>query len=140
MIELGNKTDGALRWLIAAGGTVATYLWGGWDGVLKALVVFVCIDYVTGVAAAWAGQRLSSQIGARGIAKKIGIFLVVAIANILDSTGGLGEPILRTVACWFYIANEALSITENLGEIGVPIPGKLKAAIDKLREDGDTNA
>jgi len=121
----------------AALGTAATYLWGGWDGVLMALVVLVCIDYGTGVAAAWVGQRLSSQVGARGIARKIGIFLVVAVANVLDNTGGLGEPILRTVACWFYIANEALSIVENLGEVGVPIPDRLRQALAVLQDKYD---
>jgi len=122
---------------IAAGGTAATYLWGGWDAVFAALVVLACMDYVTGWAAAWVHGRLSSDIGRRGIAKKVGMFVVVAVCNILDQLGGLGEPILRTVAIWWYLANEALSIVENLGEVGVPIPDRLRQALAVLRDKHD---
>lgn len=127
----------AAKWTIAVAGTVATYLWGGWDTVLLALVCLTCMDYVTGVGAAWTGKRLSSEVGAQGIARKVGIFVVVAVANVIDQTGGLGEPILRTVVVWFYVANEALSIAGNLGEIGVPIPEALTKAIQNLRDRGD---
>lgn len=122
---------------IAAVGTAATYLWGGWDAVFAALVVLACMDYVTGWAAAWVHGRLSSDAGRRGIAKKVGMFVVVAVCNILDQLGGLGEPILRTVAIWWYLANEALSIIENLGEVGVPIPGRLRQALAVLRDRHD---
>src|SRR5690606_19252098 len=118
----------------AALGTAATYLWGGWDAVLIALVALACMDYLTGWAAAWVGRRLSSDVGRRGIARKVGMFVVVAVCNILDQLGGLGEPILRTVAVWWYIGNEALSVVENLGEIGVPIPGRLRQALAVLRD------
>lgn len=121
----------------AALGTAATYLWGGFDAVFLALVVLACMDYVTGWAAAWVHGRLSSDVGRRGIAKKVGMFVVVAVGNILDQLGGLGEPILRTVAIWWYLANEALSIVENLGEIGVPIPGRLRQALAVLRDKYD---
>ena len=123
--------------IIAAVGTAATYLWGGWDAVFAALVVLACMDYVTGWAAAWVHRRLSSDIGRRGIAKKVGMFVVVAVCNILDQLGDLGEPILRTVAIWWYLANEALSIVENLGEVGVPIPGRLRQALAVLRDRHD---
>jgi len=122
---------------IAAVGTAATYLWGGWDAVFAALVVLACMDYVTGWAAAWVHGRLSSDIGRRGIARKVGMFVVVAVCNILDQLGGLGEPILRTVAIWWYIGNEALSIVENLGEVGVPIPDRLRQALAVLRDKQD---
>lgn len=120
--------------IIAAVGTAATYLWGGWDAVFAALVVLACMDYVTGWAAAWVHGRLSSDVGRRGIAKKVGMFMVVAVCNIVDQVGGLGEPILRTVAIWWYISNEALSVVENLGEVGVPIPGRLRQALAVLRD------
>ena len=123
--------------IIAAVGTAATYLWGGFDAVFAALVVLACMDYVTGWAAAWVHRRLSSDIGRRGIAKKVGMFVVVAVCNILDQLGGLGEPILRTVAIWWYLANEALSIVENLGEVGVPIPDRLRQALAVLRDKYD---
>jgi len=121
----------------AALGTVATYLWGGFDAVFLALVVLACMDYVTGWAAAWVHGRLSSDIGRRGIARKVGMFVVVVLCNILDQLGGLDEPILRTVAIWWYIGNEALSIVENLGEVGVPIPGRLRQALAVLRDRHD---
>jgi toxin secretion/phage lysis holin len=123
--------------IIAAVGTAATYLWGGWDAVFAALVVLACMDYVTGWAAAWVHGRLSSDVGRRGIAKKVGMFVVVAVCNILDQLGGLGDPILRTVAIWGYISNEALSVVENLGEVGVPLPGRLRQALAVLRDRHD---
>ena len=126
-----------IKSIIAAVGTAATYLWGGWDAVFTALVVLACMDYVTGWAAAWVHGRLSSDIGRRGIAKKVGMFMVVAVCNILDQLGGLGDPILRTVAIWWYIGNEALSVVENLGEVGVPIPGRLRQALAVLRDRHD---
>src|SRR5690606_19339837 len=121
----------------AALGTAATYLWGGWDAVFTALVVLACMDYVTGWVAAWVHGRLSSDAGRLGIAKKVGMFVVVSVGHILDQLGDLGEPILRTVAIWWYLANEALSIVENLGEIGVPIPGRLRQALAVLRNKHD---
>ena len=120
--------------VLAALGTAATYLWGGWDAVLTALVVLACIDYASGWAAAWVGRRLSSEVGRRGIARKAGMFAIVALCNVIDQIGGLGDPILRTAAIWWYISNEALSIVENLGEIGVPIPGRLRQALAVLRD------
>lgn len=138
------STDGRLcavyRAAIALIGTVATYLWGGWDSVLTALIVLACIDYATGVAAAAVRQELDSSVGARGIARKVGMFVVVAAANVLDNSGGVGEPIMRTIACWWYCANEGLSILENVGEIGVPIPEQLRAAIARLRDGGEADA
>ena len=131
------ERESVAKTVIAALGTAATYLWGGWDAVFAALVVLACMDYVTGWAAAWVHRRLSSEIGRRGIARKVGMFVVVAVCNILDQLGGLGEPILRTVAIWWYLANEALSIIENLGEVGVPIPDRLRQALTVLRDRHD---
>ncbi len=118
---------------IATLGTIATYLWGGWDAVLLALVVLASIDYVSGVVAAWHRKELDSRIGARGIARKVGMFLVVAVCNIIDQTGALGEPVLRTVATWWYLGNEAISIVENLAQIGVPIPERILSALASLK-------
>lgn len=121
--------------LLAVVGTAATYLWGGWDAVLLALVVMVVMDYVTGITASWVHGRLDSDRGRRGIVRKVGIFVAVAVANVIDQTGGLGEPVLRTVVAWFYLGSEAISIVENLGEIGVPIPERLRNALARLREE-----
>lgn len=122
-----------LKTLIAALGTAATYLWGGWDAVLLALVVLASLDYVSGVVAAWHRRELDSRVGARGIARKVGMFVVVAVANIIDQTGVVGEPILRTAATWWYLGNEALSIVENLADIGVPIPARILSALASLK-------
>ena len=122
-----------VKTVIAAVGTVATYLWGGWDAVLLALVVLASLDYVSGVIAAWHRRELDSRIGARGIARKVGMFLVVAVCNIIDQTGALGEPVLRTVTTWWYLGNEALSIVENLADIGVPIPERILSALASLK-------
>ena len=124
-----------LKTVITAVGTVATYLWGGWDAVLLALVVLASLDYVSGVVAAWHRRELDSRVGARGIARKVGMFVVVAVANIIDQTGVVGEPILRTVATWWYLGNEALSIVENLADIGVPIPARILSALASLKEE-----
>ncbi len=122
-----------LKTAIAALGTAATYLWGGLDGVLMGLVVFATIDYVTGFVAAWRRRELDSEAGARGIVKKVGMFVVVAICHVIDQTGVIGEPILRTVATWWYLGNEALSIVENLADIGVPIPARILSALVSLK-------
>ena len=131
------ERESITKTVIAALGTAATYLWGGWDAVFLALVTLACMDYVTGWAAAWVHGRLSSDAGRRGIAKKVGMFMVVAVCNIVDQLGGLGDPILRTVAIWWYIGNESLSVVENLGEVGVPIPGRLRQALAVLRDRHD---
>ena len=122
-----------VKTVIATLGTIATYLWGGWNAVLSALVVLASLDYVSGVVAAWHRRELDSRVGARGIARKVGMFVVVAVANIIDRTGGLGEPILRTATIWWYLGNEALSIVENLADIGVPIPERILSALASLK-------
>ena len=138
------STDGRLcavyRAAIALIGTVATYLWGGWDTVIAALVVLACLDYITGVIAAAVHGRLDSRIGARGIARKVMLFAVVAVATVVDRAGGLGEPVLRTITAIWYAANEALSVLENAGEIGVPIPAKLQEMLTRLKDGGDGDA
>src|SRR5690554_4724397 len=87
----GAMDNTSFKAMIAAVGTVATYLWGGWDAVLIALVTLACMDYLTGWAAAWVGKRLSSDVGRRGIAKKVGMFAIVAVCNVIDQVGGLGD-------------------------------------------------
>lgn len=117
----------------AAGlGTLGTYLFGMWDPILQALIVLVVIDYVTGVLSAYFAKELNSEIGFKGIAKKVCIFLMVALATILDASAGLGDPWLRTAVIMFFIANESISALENMGKMGVPLPEFLKAALEKL--------
>ena len=131
--------DGAQIWksIVAALGTAATYLWGGWDAALIALVIVITLDYLTGVAAAWRQKRLNSETGAQGLLGKVGILVLVALAHVLDGLLGASEPLLRTAAIYWYIANEALSITENLGLLGVPIPPQIVEALERLRGRGE---
>lgn len=117
------------------GGLIGQFL-GGWDGFLLCLTVFVVIDYLTGFLAAAGQRRLSSARGFRGILKKILIFVVVGIGQLLDTAllGGTGAP-LRSAMIFFYLANEGLSITENLAALGVPIPKRLKQVVAELGEE-----
>ncbi|GAV24824.1 toxin secretion/phage lysis holin [Carboxydothermus islandicus] len=134
------KLDYALdygRYVFAALGTVLVTLLGGWDKLLQVLVLFVVTDYITGVVAAWFEKRLSSEVGAKGILKKLLIFAVVAIATSLDKMTGTNE-VFRSLVVLFYVSNEGLSVIENLGKCGVPVPGALKEAILKLKE-GEKN-
>lgn len=116
------------------------YFVGGCDGLLYALLAFVVIDYITGVMCAIADRKLSSEVGFKGIAKKVLIFLLVGIANILDvNVVGTGS-VLRTAVIFFYISNEGVSLLENAAHLGLPVPDKMKAVLEQLHkrsEDGD---
>ena len=138
MLDLSTDGRAGTLWhaAIALIGTAATYLWGGWDAIIRALVVLACLDYITGVIAAAVHGQLDSRIGAKGIARKVMLFAVVATATVVDRVGGLGEPVMRTITALWYVANEALSVLENAGEIGVPIPGKLRRMLARLRDEG----
>ncbi len=111
-------------------------LLGGFDGFLYALVVFVVIDYCTGIIAACMQKRLSSQIGFVGIVKKVIIFLLVAVANTVDAHVIGAGNVARTAVVFFYISNEGISILENASVIGLPIPKKLKEILLQLKDKG----
>jgi len=123
------------KWAATIIGGLLTGLLGGWDLALQVLVLFVVLDYATGLTAAWYEKKLDSSIGFRGIAKKILLFVPIAVAYALDKA--LGQDILRSLAIWFYMANEGLSILENLGRAGVPIPEPIKTALEQLKQKGD---
>ena len=106
------------------------YFLGGCDGLLFALVVFVAMDYITGVMCAAADQKLSSEVGFRGICRKVLIFMMVGIANVLDVLIIGSGSVLRTAVIFFYLSNEGLSLLENAGHLGLPIPEKLKAVLE----------
>lgn len=106
------------------------YFLGGCDGLILALLAFVVIDYITGVMCAIADKKLSSAVGFKGICRKVLIFLLVGIANILDvQVIGTGS-VLRTAVIFFYISNEGVSLLENAGHLGLPIPVKIKAVLE----------
>ena len=116
----------------AIGGALGWFI-GGLDGFLYALIAFVVIDYLT----AGVQKKLSSEVGFKGIAKKIAIFLLVGIANIIDVDVIQNGTALRTAVIFFYLSNEGLSILENAGNIGLPIPEKLKTMLAQLKDKED---
>ena len=120
----------------AIGGWLGWFL-GGCDGLLFALIAFVVIDYITGVMCAVSDHTLSSEVGFRGICRKVLIFLLVGIANILDvQVIGTGS-VLRTAVIFFYFSNEGVSLLENAGHLGLPIPQKLKDILAQLHDRAD---
>jgi toxin secretion/phage lysis holin len=117
--------------LAAIGGWLGWFL-GGADGFLYALIVFVAIDYITGVMCAIVDHKLSSEVGFKGICKKVLIFMMVGIGNIID-VQVLGQAgVLRTAVIFFYLSNEGVSMLENAGHLGLPIPAKLKDILVQL--------
>lgn len=121
----------------AVGGWLGYFL-GGCDGLLYALIAFVVIDYITGVMCAITEKKLSSEVGFKGICRKVLIFLLVGIANILDvQVIGTGS-VLRTAVIFFYISNEGVSLLENAGHLGLPIPVKIKAVLEQIHERAES--
>lgn len=125
--------------IIAAVGGGIGYFLGGCDGLIYALAIFVAADYITGVMCAIVNKRLSSEIGFKGICKKLLIFILVGIAHILDEKIIGDGSIIRTAAVFFYISNEGISIMENAAALGLPIPEKLAAVLRQLNEEDNSN-
>lgn len=124
--------------VIAALGGWLGYFLGGCDGLLYALIVFVVLDYITGVLCAIADRRLSSAVGFKGICRKVLIFTLVSIANILDvHVIGTG-CVVRTATIFFYISNEGVSILENAANLGLPVPKKVKEVLRQLHEGAES--
>ena len=121
--------------LTAFGGWLGWVL-GGWDGFLYALITFVVIDYLTGVMLAILEKRLSSEVGARGIFKKVLIFVLVGIGHMIDINLIGDGSVLRTAIIFFYCSNEGVSMLENAGRLGLPIPEKLKDILVQLHNKG----
>ena len=114
------------------------YFLGGCDGLLYALLAFVVIDYITGIMCAIADHSLSSEVGFKGICRKVLIFLLVGIAHILDvhviGSGG----VLRTAIIFFYISNEGVSLLENSAHLGLPVPEKIKVVLEQLHDRSES--
>lgn len=125
----------------AIGGWLGYFL-GGCDGLIIALVVFVAVDYLTGILCAIADKSLSSAVGFKGIARKVVIFMLVGVANILDvEVIGTGS-VLRTAVIFFYLSNEGISLLENAAHLGLPVPKKLKDVLEQIHnraEEDDEN-
>ncbi|MGG1639849.1 holin family protein [Paenibacillus sp. NRS-1782] len=122
----------------AFGGSAITYFFGGWSFALAALLTFTIIDYVTGLIAAGTegkmgtGPGLKSKVGMIGIARKVFIFAMVAVSHLID--GVLGDShLFRDAVAYFYMANELLSIVENGGRLGAPVPSIIRQAVEVLK-------
>ena len=127
----------AIQFIFAAIGGWLGYFLGGCDGLLYALLAFVAVDYVTGVMCAINDKTLSSEVGFRGICRKVLIFILVGIASILDvQVIGTGS-VLRTAIIFFYISNEGISLLENAGRLELPIPEKLKLVLEQLHNESE---
>lgn len=122
----------------AVGGWLGYFL-GGCDGLLYALIAFVVIDYITGVMCAVNDKTLSSAVGFKGICRKVLIFLMVGIANVLDVHIIKTGSVLRTAAIFFYISNEGISLLENASHLGLPVPEKIKAVLEQLHDKAEEN-
>ncbi|MNW27578.1 Holin family protein [compost metagenome] len=120
------------KYVLAAGSAAGSYLFGGWSGILGALLVFVVLDYVSGLIAAASTGELQSRKGLYGIARKVFIFAMVAAGHVIDGVLGDGH-MFRDAIIYFYMANELLSWIENAGKIGLPIPEPIKQAVAILK-------
>ena len=129
--------DNILKNILAGVCTVLSFLFGDIEGMMVALIALIVLDYISGVIAAAVEKRLSSEVGAKGIAKKIFMLLIVALANIVDINVIGDGHVLKTVTVVFYICNECISLIENAGRIGVPVPKKLLDVLEQLRDKGD---
>lgn len=130
--------DKIIKSVTAALGGLAGFMFGELDGLMVALIAFIVLDYITGILVGTAKRRLSSHTSFVGLVKKALILVIVAVAHIVDTQilGGQNS-VFRSAACCLYIANEGLSILENCGELGVPLPSKLRSVLEQLKNDND---
>lgn len=116
--------------------TALVYYLGGWDIALQTLLVIIVLDYLTGICKAIHTKKLNSEIGLKGIVKKIGYLIIVAVSVILDKIAG-NTGAIRTLVIYFFVANEGISILENWGGMGLPLPQKLRDTLEQLKNDND---
>ena len=110
------------------------YFLGGCDGLLFTLLIFVIADYVTGIMCAIGDKKLSSEVGFRGICRKVMIFILVGIAQMIDVNVIARGSVLRSAVVFFYLSNEGVSVLENAGHLGLPIPEKLMEVLEQLHD------
>lgn len=126
-----------MQYVFAGIGGFMGWLLGGLDGFLYALIVFVVVDYLTGLMAAFIQKKVSSEVGFKGICKKVAIFCLVGIGHILDTQIIKTGSVVRTAVIFFYLSNEGISILENIAIIGLPVPKKLKEVLSQLKDKDD---
>lgn len=130
-----KKMEKVFNSTVAVVATFFTYLFGGWDAAIGILIVFMCLDYATGVIVAYQNNLLDSEVGFKGLVKKFMILVILIVAVMLDKLMNTGTWVFRTLVCYFYIANEGISLLENVSNLGVKIPDKLKDALVQLNKD-----
>lgn len=123
--------------IVAVLATFFTYIFGSWDLALQVLIVFMILDYGTGVLYAYLTDQLNSEVGFKGLVKKCMILVVLIIGVMLDRILGTGTWMFRTLVAYFYIANEGISLLENVGNIGIPIPNKIRNALEQLNKNDE---
>jgi len=134
----GNKMKKeSVNSIIAVLGTCFTALFGAWDTALAVLILFMALDYITGFLGGIVNKTLSSSVGFKGLLKKFTILIVLIVAVSLDRLLNAGSWVFRTLVCYFYIANEAISLLENAGKIGLPIPEKLLTVLAQLKNKSE---
>lgn len=129
-----DKVLEGLKYAAAGAGGLFAYLFEAWDALIIALVIFVVADYITGIAKAATQGKLSSAVGFKGLLKKVMIFVLVMVGTVVDKAIPAANHAIRSAVIMFYIANEGLSILENAGELGLPLPNALKNALEKIKE------
>lgn len=127
--------ENIIKTILATSGTLFTALFGTWDLALKILILFMCLDYFTGSLRAIIKKELSSAVGFKGLAKKSVILVILIVAVSLDRLMNNGTWVFRTLICYFYIANEGISIIENSAALGLPIHPKIKEALLQLQQE-----
>ena len=122
------------QFLFTAAGGWLGYFIGGCDGLLIALVIFAVADYITGVMCAISDKKLSSHVGFKGICRKVIIFMLVGVAHVIDVNVIATGSVLRTAVIFFYLSNEGVSLLENAGHLGLPIPEELQIVLEQLHD------
>lgn len=128
--------ENVLKWILSGLTIIGTYCFGGLDNALISLLVFIAIDYITGLIKAYKNKKMNSKVGVIGILKKLGMLCMVAVGCVVDHlTGETG--FIRTSIIYYLVANEGLSIIENLGEMDILVPEFLKEKLEQLKDKGD---
>lgn len=132
-----NSKEFSLNTFIAAAGTIISAWLGGWDAALNVLAVLMVIDYATGLLGAVKAHKVDSEVMFWGGIRKGAILAVLAVAVLLDKMIGNADPVFRTLTIYFYVSREGISVTENLGILGVPLPPGISKLLTQLQEKGD---
>lgn len=127
----------AIKSAFAAIGGVIGYFLGGVDGLMITLIAFIAVDYISGVLVAIVKHKLNSEIGFKGICKKVLIIALVGVANLIDIHVIRSGAVARTAVIFFYAANEGISIIENATKLGLPVPEKLKTILEQMKKEGN---